>query len=197
MLFIIGTACEFLAMYVVPKVIPNSAPPFIVSLIIVLVAQTRWGYKGTISIPILALVSFFAGCLVGTYDYHWTMLIADFVGLGASSIILLLKKSDKNILFNDVSSTIYQCIIILIIEVIVFFLFSCIFGGGILGSFMVSLIEMLPCTVGTLIMMVFLQRQGVLKDVKKDLISKKEEQEMEKKYYSQYQNDVIEKNDKK
>ena len=42
-------------------------------------------------------------------------------------------------------------------------------------------------------MIIPLRHQKALSDVKQDLISKQEEKEMERKYYSQYANEVIDK----
>ncbi|MGM9971724.1 MAG: hypothetical protein ACI35W_04885 [Anaeroplasmataceae bacterium] len=198
-LFVIGTIVELIAMYIIPRSIPASAPYYCVSVLVILVALSRWGVKGLILAPVMACVSFLSGKLLGVYkgNYDLTLFLSDLVGfLGCSVVLLFRKKNKKEALFGEISSTIGQVLLTLVIVIILQTIVVCLMNLDIdvLGTFGYIAIQDASGMVVTLIMIIPLRHQQVLLDVKKDLISKSEEKEMERKYYSQYTNDVIEKN---
>lgn len=197
-LFVVGTLTEFIAMYAIPQFIPKSAPFFVATLLVELVAIARWGYKGLVLIPFLSVVSFLSGKLVGQGSYPVGVLIADFVGLFGSSLALLFrKKGKKNSMFGEISSTIIQTLLIILVVILLITIVLIVSGQRVLDSLVYSIIQCLPGAFATIIFIIPLQRQSTLGDVKETLISKEEEKEMERKYYSQYANEVIEKNNQK
>lgn len=195
---IIGLVVELIAMLVIPQVLPKAVPPFVVSLVIVMLALTRWGWKGFITIPIMSVGSWLFGKLFseykGNYDIYY--LISTFVGFFASSIILLFKRKSKHNLFGDIVTTIGVTILVTILVVLTQdLIYSLVKLDNPLDNILFFLTENITGAVVTLIFVIALSHQKMFVDVKKDLIKKEKEKQMENKYYSQYVNDVIVKND--
>ena len=203
-LFVIGTIVEMVAMYVIPRTIPNATPMFCASVLILLVAQARWGYKGLVLAPFMACSSVVSAMLLGKdslgWEFYLAVFISDLVGLLSSSVILLFRKKNKrDALFGEILTTIYQVLIVLglilvvqsIIMVVAEFIFNS--NANVLSRIGWVVIQSLPGAFITIIMIIPLRHQKALFDVKQDLISKQEEKEMERKYYSQYANEVIDK----
>jgi len=76
-------------------------------------------------------------------------------------------------------------------------LYSAINTVNPLAVIMYYLFQALAGYIVSIIFMIALKKQGILVNVKQDLIQKAKEREAEKKYYSQYTNDVLVKNDNK
>lgn len=191
---VIGLIVELIAMLVIPQVIPKAAPPFVVSLVIAMLALTRWGWKGLITIPIMSVGSWLFGKLLGEYkgNYDIYYLISTFVGLFASSIILLFKSKSKHNPFGDMVTTIGMTLLVIILVVLVEDgVYSLMKLDSPLNNIVFFMVQNATQAVATLIFVIALSHQKMFVDVKKDLINKEKERQMENKYYSQYTNDVI------
>ncbi|UKI49076.1 MAG: hypothetical protein L6U99_09820 [Clostridium sp.] len=82
-------------------------PTFIVSALIILTCLTRWGIKGIIGAPILAVVTWLGGKYFihsKTNPYDWVMLISMIVG-NCSMILIcpIYKKYGTNKIMGDSS----------------------------------------------------------------------------------------------
>lgn len=197
-MIIIGLIVELIAMLVLPQVIPNAVPPFIVSLVIIMLALTRWGWKGIITIPIMSVGAWLFGKLLGEYkeNYDIYYLISTFVGFFSSLLIILFKKKSKTNPFGDSITTLgITILVVALLVVLEIITFSLLTLTNPLDNTVWFLVQNVAEFVVTLIFVLALRRQGMFVDVKKDLIKKEKERQMENKYYSQYVNDVIVKND--
>lgn len=195
----VGLIVELIAMLVVPQVIPKSKPMFVVSLVIIMLALTRWDWKGIITIPIMAVGAWLFGKLLGRHSeyYGYEYFLSILIGFLPSLIILIFNRKMKGGPFRDyivgIGVTFLVLILVFLTEGITYALFT---KSSLIGGVVFVMVQGLPGILITLLFMLVLRHQGMYVDVKKDLVSKAKEREMEKKYYSQYVNDVIIKNDK-
>lgn len=205
MLIVFGTIVEAIALYIIPRFFNNAFPLFCVSLLICILAIARWGWKGIVVIPIMSLMSVLLGKLWASiaHDetihelakyYNWRVLITNIVSFSPTmSIVLVKKKLKKQETFSDRAATLIMTICLIltcyVLQVLTFSLVALAAPKNYIG---VILINDLPAFMVTLLFLMVLRHQGMFVDAKQDLISKKEEAEMEDKYYKELRKNVIE-----
>ena len=78
---IIGVAVEFLGVYVFNRMIYATIIPYAISLLIMMIATTRWGSLGITLVPFLALATVLSGRLINPQEalkacYDWRLYIS-------------------------------------------------------------------------------------------------------------------------
>ena len=205
MLVVFGTIAEAIALYVIPTILPNAFPFFCASMLVCILAITRWNWKGMMVVPIMALVTVLLGRLmtsVSSYDevkeltkyYDWRLFVTNMVTFSVSLILWPIKKAVKR---KEVfSSRVFVEFIVVIVLAIGMlaqvFTYSLVKLAAPNKFAAVLVISDMPAVIITLIFMAVLRHQGIFVDAKQDLISKKEEAEMENKYYQGLRKEVIE-----
>ena len=208
MLIVGGLIAEAIALYVLPNVFPNASPFFCASLLVCILAMERWNIKGAPIILVMSVITVLLGRLFSeisdidsihelTTFYCWRLVIINVISLSSSLLMILIKKffGHKQALSNRIVTegiTLLIFIICVILQILSFWLVTFTFSINSIG---VILINDMPALLVTLLFMAVLRHQGLFVDAKEDLISKKEEAELEQKYYSGLREQVIEKND--
>lgn len=206
MLIVFGSIVEAIALFVIPRMFNNAFPFFCVSLLICVLAIARWGWKGIVVIPIMSFVSVLFGKLWASTAnsdsihelakyYGWRVFLTNMISFSVSASIILVKKLlKKKETLSDRAVTIVVTICMIlacyVLQVLAFSLVTLAAPKNYIGVFAIN---DLPAFMVTLVFVVVLRHQGMFVDAKQDLINKKEEAEMENKYYKELRKNVIEK----
>lgn len=171
-------------------------PTFIVSALIILTCITRWGIKGIIGAPILAVVTWLGGKYFihsKTNPYDWVMLISMIVG-NCSMILIcpIYKKYGTNKIMGDSSRValvaLCSCILNILAAALVYLL--CSVGSSF--GFNLFLYD-LPGLIVTLIIGVALSKMGMEVNVKDQMLANKKQAEEDAKYEKEYMKMIDEK----
>lgn len=196
---IIGCAVEVLGVYVFNLMLTAQAITTAISLLMMIVSTTRWGWKGLILAPFLALATILSGMLLNPHElyranYNWQLYIATLFQLLSISVNLLWYKKvkDEEETFKKLSSIFGMCAIdclvsLLVVTIIYYF---CSFQFLFLGFIVWNSFGYILVFVGAFI----LSRQGILVNVKKNLLKRKQENEKELDFKLNISDDVEEEN---
>lgn len=181
-LAVIGCAVEFLGIFVFNKMIVAQAMTSAISLLIMMVATFRWGWKGLLLSPLLALATILSGHFINPQidyrqNYDWRLYIATLAQLLSTAVNLLWFKkikdeqaTAKKLQFLFALCAI-DCIVSLLSVSLVYLVLSFKFlllDFAIWNAFSYAILF-----VGSFV----LSRQEILVNVKKNIINKKVERE--------------------
>ena len=198
-----GLIFEIIVMYIFLEMFGSHVVPFyIISLLITIISVGRWNYKGLVMAPIMSLISVLCGYLVrrmtdsdGYAIYNWKMYITNCLSLLTAIVIIPFKKMSKT--FNENKDGAIATAIIFGVMVLAYLVEVLSYGVLTLTNpieYLAALaVVNIPCWFFTILVMFILRKQGIVVDVKKNLISKKKEAELEQEYYSKYRNEILEK----
>lgn len=203
MLVFAGLILEAIAMYLFPKMFGEQMVPFyIASLFISVIAIGRWNLKAWPVIVITSLLSVLAGYIVrtiasmdGASIYNWRMIITNILSVSTALLVIPLKKLNKKASERKnggftVAMALVIALVAYIVQVLVYSLITLTNPADYMMSFVLVNI---PSWFFTITIMAVLRRQGIFVDVKKDLVNKKKERELENEYYSKYRNEILDK----
>lgn len=205
MLVAFGTIAEAIALYVIPTILQNAFPFYCASMLVCILAVTRWNWKGIVVAPVMALITVVLGRVlanISNYDevndlakyYNWKVFLTNLITFLSALIVLPIKKFvKKKETFSDRLFVEMVTAIILVVSIVAqIFAYSLVTLAAPSNYAAVFVINDLPAVIITLIFMAVLRHQGIFVDAKQDLISKKEEAEMENMYYQGLRKEVIE-----
>lgn len=195
-LTVIGTIIELIAMYIIPRSVPYLVPTFCISITIILVAIARWGWQGLILVPVMALICWGSGSIVGrpNESYDWRMFLSNLIGFFSTALVLPFRKKGKaKAIFWDIPTTILQSSLVLICFILLQSIMWIVCGEdmNILESVGFTTVSASFGILATYLVIFILRHQNITNDVKRSILDAKKEQELERKYYSQYSNQVI------
>ncbi|MCR5706245.1 MAG: hypothetical protein K6G48_05565 [Acholeplasmatales bacterium] len=198
-----GLIFEVIVMYIFLEMFgANVVPFYIISLLVCIIAVGRWNWKGLAIVPVMSLISVLSGFILrkatgtdGASIYNWKMFISVALSLASTALIIPLKQKSKSFKENnDGSITIAFIALVMLVAFIVEVLsYSIIVAENPIEYIGTLAVVNIPCWFFTLIVMFVLRKQGIIVDAKKNLISKRKEQELEQQYYSHYRNEILEK----
>jgi len=198
-----GLIFEVIVMYIFLEMFgANVVPFYIISLLVCIIAVGRWNWKGLAIVPVMSLISVLSGFILrkatgtdGASIYNWKMFISVALSLASTALIIPLKQKSKSFKENnDGSITIAFIALVMLVAFIVEVLsYSIIVAENPIEYIGPLAVVNIPCWFFTLIVMFVLRKQGIIVDAKKNLISKRKEQELEQQYYSHYRNEILEK----
>lgn len=176
---IIGMIVEFFGVYVFNKMIYATIIPYAISLLIMMIATTRWKSKGLILIPFLALSTILSGRFINPNEqfravYNLELYISLVVSLGTFSLNYFwfnIRKSKKikETMGSLVILNIIDIVISTLMLVLVYYLLT---SQNLIMAFPVwSIFAYALLILGTCILF----NQGVLVDVVENIENKNEE----------------------
>ena len=181
-LTLIGCAVEVLGIFVFNKMLIASMITTSISLLIMMVATFRWGWKGLLISPILALATILSGLLINPHinyrqNYDWRLYLAVLAQLLSVSVNLLWfkKVKDEKETTSKLQSLFALCAIDCVVSLFALSLVYLLtaFKFQLLGFVVWNAFGYVILFVGSFI----LSRQGILVNIKKNLISQKHERE--------------------
>jgi hypothetical protein len=203
MLVFAGLVLEVIAMYLFPKMFGEQMIPFyIASLFISIIAIGRWNLKAWPVIIVTSLLSVLAGYVVrrtasmdGSSVYNWRMIITNILSVSTALLVVPFKKLNRKMSESKNGSfTVAMALAIVLIAYIVQVLtYSMITLTNPANYIMSFVLVNIPSWFFTITIMAILRHQGIFVDVKKDLVNKKKERELENQYYSKYRNEILDK----
>lgn len=175
---IIGVAVEFLGVFVFNKMIPATIIPFAISLLIMMISTTRWGSRGLILVPFLALSTVLSGKLINPTEalrtcYDWKLYVSLIVSLSTFSLNFCWfdfrkKRNIKESMGSMVGLAILDIVIATIMLVSVYYILtgnpSYILAFPVWGFYGYAMLVIGTCILFT---------QGVLVNVKQKLLDEK------------------------
>ncbi len=164
-------------------------PTFIVSALIILTCLTRWGIKGIIGAPILAVATWIGGryfihSKINPYD--WKMLVSMVVGNCSISLIcFIFKKYKTNEVMKNGSRValvaLCSCIFLTLVEIM------CLLVLSKFNTYYFNLVFYnIPGYVVTTIIAVALYSQGIMKNYKEKIISERKQAEADAEYEKKF-----------
>lgn len=181
-LTIIGCAVEALGIFVFNKMLIAAIITTSISLLIMMVATFRWGWRGLLISPFLALATTLSGLLINPHvdyrqNYDWKLYLAILAQLLSMSINLLWfkKVKDEQETTSKLQSLFALCAIDSIVSLLalsVVYLMTA-FRFQLLAFAVWNAFGYVILFVGSFI----LSRQGILVNVKKNILSQKHERE--------------------
>lgn len=176
---IIGVAVEFLGVYVFNRMIYATIIPYAISLLIMMIATTRWGSLGITLVPFLALATVLSGRLINPQEalkacYDWRLYISLLFSLSTFSLNYCWfdyrgKRKIKNTMGSMVA---LSCIDILLSTTILVLMYYILTSNLYILAFPVwSIFGYAVLILGTCILF----SQGVLVNVKEKFLEQKEE----------------------
>lgn len=202
-LVVAGLIFEVIAMYLFPEMFGEQVIPFYTaSLFISVIAIGRWNFKGTPVIILMAVLPVVIGFAIrsifnmdGASVYNWRMAIANITSLLSALLIIPFRKVSRNV--DSKKNGSFTMGITLCVIVIAYLLQALTYSLITLSNPIDYLATLAVVNVGnwffTIIIMAVLRHQGIVVDVKKDLVNKRKEKELENLYYSKYRNEIIDK----
>ncbi len=181
-LTVVGCAVEFLGIFVFNKMLVAKMIATAISLLIMLVATFRWGWKGLLLSPLLALSTILSGYLINPQvtfrqNYDWRLYLAVLAQLLSMAINLLWfkKVKDERETIKSLQSLFALCAIDCVVSLLALSLvyFMTAFTFSLLGFIIWNAFGYVILFVGAFI----LSRQGILVNVKKNLINQRIERE--------------------
>lgn len=202
-LVVAGLIFETIAMYLFPEMFGEQMIPFYTSsLFISMIAIGRWNFKGLPVVVIMAIFPVIAGYLIrtvadmgGASIYNWRMAITNIVSLLSTLLIVLFRKISKNV--DSKKNGSFTMVITFAVVVLAYLLQALTYGLITLSNPIDYLESLAVVNFGnwffTIIIMAILRHRGIVVDVKKDLVNKRKEKELENLYYSKYRNEILDK----
>ena len=202
-LVVAGLIFETIAMYLFPEMFGEQMIPFYTSsLFISMIAIGRWNFKGLPVVVIMAIFPVIAGCLIrtvadmgGASIYNWRMAITNIVSLLSTLLIVLFRKVSKNV--DSKKNGSFTMMVTFAVIVLAYLLqaltYSLITLSNPIDYFETLAVVNLGNWFFTIIIMAILRHHGIVVDVKKDLVNKRKEKELENLYYSKYRNEILDK----
>ncbi len=202
-LVVAGLIFEVIAMYLYPEMFGEQLIPFYTaSLFVSIIAIGRWNLKGTPVIILMAIFPVLIGFVIrsifnmdGAHIYNWRMAIANITSLLSTLIIVPFRKISKSVDIKKNGS--FTMGVTLVVIIIAYLLQALTYSLITLTNPIDYLAALAVVNVGnwffTIIIMAVLRHQGIVVDVKKDLVNKRKEKELENLYYSKYRNEIIDK----
>lgn len=181
-LTVIGCIVEVLGNFVFNKMLIATMITTSISLLIMMVATFRWGWRGLLIAPILALATILSGRYINPHvsyrqNYDWRLYLATLAQLLSLAVNLLWfkKGKDEQATSKKIQSLFTLCLIdcgVSLLALSLVYLATAfkflMFGFVIWNAFGYAILF-----VGAFI----LSRQGILVNVKKNLINQKVERE--------------------
>ncbi len=187
-LLFIGVITEVVGSYLVNLFLPTVIPVFVASFTLFYVAIMRWGKIGIILIPIQSLVTYLCALYVipnKTLAEGYVLLHQNYLTIIAFNIsavlLLVFKRDEKN--FSSFGMRMLGYSSIYLLGVTLSSVSQMLFEQNLFMAFLRTSIDQLMCFIISIVALEILRSQGVLKDVKKSFISRKEEAKFEKDYY--------------
>ena len=202
-LVVAGLIFETIAMYLFPEMFGEQMIPFYTSsLFISMIAIGRWNFKGLPVVVIMAIFPVIAGYLIrtvadmgGASIYNWRMAITNIVSLLSTLLIVLFRKVSKNV--DSKKNGSFTMMVTFAVIVLAYLLqaltYSLITLSNPIDYFETLAVVNLGNWFFTIIIMAILRHHGIVVDVKKDLVNKRKEKELENLYYSKYRNEILDK----
>lgn len=191
MLAIIGVVIEMVGVYVSDTMFSGTFTTFCFSVLIMIVALSRWGIKGLLISPFLALSTFVCGKFLIAHSgyrelYDGTVLLAIFLSLVSISTILIWFKifGSKRILGN-MGLTLLLCLYVIALVIGVQTLTYWIFNNGITISVFLIIYNGLGI-IFTFVGAGLLRQQQVLVNVKQKILDDKKQRELDLEYEKQF-----------
>lgn len=178
----IGCIGEVFGNFISNKVLIAEAITASISLLIMMVATYRWGWRGLIIAPILALATILSGRLINSHVnyrkyYNWQLYLATLAQLLSMAINLLWfkKVKDEEATAKSLQSLLLLCLLDCVVSLLALSLVYLImtFRFLLLGFMAWNAFAYVILFVGAFV----LSRQGILVNVKKNMISQKAERE--------------------
>lgn len=167
-------------------VLAGHSPTMVISLLIMVLAITRWNWWGLILAPVLALGNYIGGLSInGVEGYNQIFNIQYYLsvtlGLLSSAIILLFYRfiGRKRITGNNMA-LFGLCLVVFILYEGVRFASYWIIGGRYLGVLQASLYDLIGLVV-LVVGSIIVNLQGSLVNVKEKLIEENEERQARQK----------------
>jgi len=170
----IGVAIEFLGTYVLNKLIYATIIPYAISLLIMMVATTRWGSWGLLVVPLLALSTVLSGRLINPHEqfralYDWKLYVSLVFSLGVFSFNHFWFKSRENKKESMGSFVLLALLDIVVATLMLVLMYYMLSSQNLILALPVwGLYGYAILIIGTCILF----KQGVLVDVKKTLMDK-------------------------
>ena len=174
---IIGMIVEFLGVFVFNKMIYATIVPFAISLLIMMISTTRWGSKGLVLVPFLALSTVLSGKFINPTEalkvfYDWKLYVSLLVSLSTFSLnycwFYIRKKKEIKETMGSMAGL--ACLDILVSTVMLVLVYYLLTGSMFILAFPVwSLYGYAMLILGTCILFT----QGVLVNVKEKIIEEK------------------------
>ena len=174
---VIGMIVEFFAIFVFNKMIYATIIPFAVSLLIMMIATTRWGSYGILVVPFIALATILSGRLINPTDdlkvlYDWKLYISLLFALSTFSLNYCWfdyrkKHNHKNTMGSMVLLGIIDAVIATLMLALVYYIFTSnmfILAFPVWSIFGYALLILGTCILFT---------QGVLINVKDKFLEEK------------------------
>lgn len=170
----IGIVVEFLGTYVLNKIIYATIIPYAISLLIMMVATTRWGSWGLLIAPFIALSTVLSGRLINPHEqfralYDWKLylsLIFSLLTFSLNYFWFKFRNNKKETMGSLVILAIMDIIVATLVLVLMYYLFT--FNNLIMAFPVWGLYGYAILIIGTCILFT----QGVLVNVKKSLQEK-------------------------
>jgi hypothetical protein len=215
MIAIIGFAVEMIGVYLLGVFIPGhfEGGEFIpvhykaygvIASVLTLLAVTRYGLSGLWVVPFLTLGNFIGGRFLypavdARKEFNLIRMTLTLISNCAPALILFIYKRKKpSDIFHDFSGSAYIGFGIYLIQVL--FLTICLMisvlingdlkGNLFLGAFADPALSNLVSLLFLILFTFIFQKQGLLKNVKDEMIQKRIENENEKKYYKKIFSDL-------
>lgn len=174
---IIGVIVEFFGVFVFNKMFYATIIPFAISLLIMMISTTRWGSKGLVLVPFLALATVLSGRLINPIEtlrssYDWRLYISLFVSLSTFSLnyywFSFRKKREIKETMGSMAGL--ACIDIVIATLLLVLVYYLLTGNMFILAFPIwGLYGYAMLILGTCILFT----QGVLVNVKDKMIEEK------------------------
>ena len=118
---LIGFLVEFLGVFVFNKMIYATMIPCAISLLVVMISTTRWGSKGLVLIPFLALSTVLSGRFINPNEqfravYDWKLFVSLVLSLGTFSLNHFWFKIRKE---KHIKETMGSLVVLAIIDIII------------------------------------------------------------------------------
>lgn len=198
-LLLVGTVLEIVCMAFLTRG-NGFRPTFIFSLLIILLAVTRWGPTGLVLAPILTMVTWLSGkYLIDTRDiiidneivkiiyYDWEMLLAMMLGnLSIGWVALFFKKKKTTEIYSTYGNVVAIAAIAVIVVILIEIIVNLILVGIENANLFRFIIYNFPGIIFTLILPIALRSQGIWFNVKEKLLADRQQALEDAEYERQY-----------
>lgn len=190
-----GIIGDALGIWAETKLLPYSVPvTFCVSLLIIMVAITRWKAMGLILVPIMSITTYFSGFFIIRNGYDFNMFMTILVGLSAPAISLLWYKFiSRKKTFAEFGLTFAYVSVNALLSVALSSVCYVIFANIdiTIYLFVYDAFGIILTYVGTYI----LRSQGMFVEVKESLIEEQIKLKKEKEYEEEFSRKLFEDQD--
>ena len=167
-------------------------PTFVFSILMIIIACTRWGVKGIVLIPIMTLVSWICGKYFvdakvedGMYMYTWQTLVAMFAGnASVGTICILNKKKSFEDLYPSGSAVMGIALLFTLLSLLVQIIVICMCGKA---NYIVTILTGdIIGTVVTVVLSAAVRSTGVFINVKEKLLAERRQAQEDAEYEKAY-----------